>query len=122
MKNIFRQSVIFLFIILLEVFPAFPTGTANSAELTTVVFRRVQEPRENAFSILIPKGWQIEGGIFRIDPTMQGGAAQSIAAGQMRLYLPGSNYNGMTVYPIMSAGQFMQQLGQTKKGDLVNEK
>lgn len=45
-----------------------------------VIFNRKNEPRENAFSILVPKGWQIEGGIFRVDPTAQGGPSQSIAA------------------------------------------
>jgi hypothetical protein len=55
-------------------------ATAGDNELSTVVFKRVQEPNENAFSLLIPSGWQLEGGIFRVDPTAQGGAAQSIAA------------------------------------------
>jgi hypothetical protein len=45
-----------------------------------MVFTRVHEPREKAFSLLVPKGWQVEGGIFRVDPLKQGGAAQSIAA------------------------------------------
>lgn len=45
-----------------------------------IVFNRKKEPRENAFSVLVPKDWQIEGGIYRVDPTLQGGTAQSIAA------------------------------------------
>ena len=45
-----------------------------------VIFQRKNEPRENAFSILVPKGWIIEGGIFRVDPTAQGGPSQSIVA------------------------------------------
>lgn len=45
-----------------------------------VIFQRVQEPKENAFSLLIPKGWKLEGGIFRVDPLTQGGPSQSIAA------------------------------------------
>lgn len=44
------------------------------------IFRRIQEPRENAFSLLLPDGWIIEGGIYRVDPTVQGGPSQSIAA------------------------------------------
>lgn len=108
----------------------------------TVVFRRVQEPKEKSFSLLIPKGWHTEGGIFRIDPLAQGGAAQSIAAkvdfsvkkdrqgkvmirwlpdmlyfdmryspaGQMGLFPNGSNYNGMTVFPLMSAEQFISRI------------
>ena len=108
----------------------------------TVIFQRVAEPKERAFTLLIPRGWRTEGGIFRVNPMAQGGAAQSIAAkldfavkkdppgtamirwlpdmlyfdmrsspaGQMGLYPPGSNYNGMTVYPLMSAVQFIGQV------------
>ena len=108
----------------------------------TVIFQRVAEPKERAFTLLIPKGWHVEGGIFRVDPTAQGGPAQSIAAkidfaakkdrsgtvmvrwlpdvlyfdarmspaGQMGLFPPGSNYQGMTVYPLMSALQFLRQI------------
>lgn len=52
----------------------------GKATTEVISFSRVSEPRENAFSLLIPKGWQTEGGIFRVDPTAQGGPAQSIAA------------------------------------------
>lgn len=44
------------------------------------VFNRKAEPNENAFTLLVPQGWKIEGGIFRVDPLSQGGASQSIAA------------------------------------------
>ena len=117
-------------------------SATRASDWDTVVFTRVSEPRENAFSLLIPKGWTVEGGIFRVDPTQQGGAAQSIAAkldltvkkdaagtvmirwlpdmlyfdarnspaGQMGLFPTGSNYNGMTVYPVMSAVEFIRQV------------
>ncbi len=110
-----------------------------AAARETIVFKRVSEPRENAFSLLIPSDWQVEGGIVRIDPTRQGGPAQSVAAkldfsvkknaagsvmirwlpdvlffdprmspaGQMGLLQPGSNYQGMTVSPIMQPQQFI---------------
>ncbi len=52
----------------------------ENKSVEAVMFQRKNEPRENAFSILVPKGWQIEGGIFRVDPTAQGGPSQSIAA------------------------------------------
>lgn len=106
------------------------------------IFTRVDEPKEHAFSLLVPKGWQIAGGILRINPLQQGGPAQSIAAkvdfavkkdqqgsvmirwlpdvlfmdmhmspaGQMGMFPPGSNYNGMTVYPVMPARQFLAQI------------
>ncbi|MBD3168934.1 MAG: hypothetical protein GF307_05585 [candidate division Zixibacteria bacterium] len=46
----------------------------------TMVFERVAEPKEKAFTILIPKGWQTDGGIIRINPMAGGGPANSIAA------------------------------------------
>ncbi len=52
----------------------------GKSQASAVTFTRVSEPRENAFSLLIPKGWQTEGGIFRVDPTAAGGPAQSVAA------------------------------------------
>ena len=107
-----------------------------------VHFLRVSEPNEHAFTLLVPKGWRIAGGIYRVNPTARGGAGQSIAAkldfavkndrsgtvmlrwlpdmlyfdmsrspaGQMGLFPPGSNYNGMTVYPVMPAEQFIRQI------------
>ena len=44
------------------------------------IFERKNEPMENAFSILVPEGWKIKGGIYRVDPNTQGGPSQSIAA------------------------------------------
>ena len=38
------------------------------------------EPREHAFTILIPDGWITQGGIYRVDPSRAGGAGNSIAA------------------------------------------
>ena len=38
----------------------------------TLQFQRVWEPREKAFSILIPKGWRTQGGIFRVNPIEHG--------------------------------------------------
>ena len=46
----------------------------------TVRFQRSAEPRENAFTFLMPQGWLVQGGITRVDPTAQGGPAQSIEA------------------------------------------
>jgi hypothetical protein len=36
----------------------------------TIIFRRVREPNEGAFSLLIPQGWQIRGGIQRAHQAM----------------------------------------------------
>jgi len=53
---------------------------AASSGSEPLVFERATEGNEQAFSMLIPKGWKVEGGIFRVDPTAAGGAAQSIEA------------------------------------------
>jgi hypothetical protein len=101
-----------------------------------IIFERINEPNEKAFSILKPAGWIAEGGIIRLDPTVMGGAGNSIEAkldftlkkdqaGTVMIHwLPdmyyadlrgsyaegmfpaGSNYNGMTVIPKMPARQF----------------
>ena len=42
-------------------------------------FMRISEPKENAFSILIPKGWKYDGGIFRVNP-IEKGPSNAIAA------------------------------------------
>ena len=113
-----------------------PKQTGNA-----LLFRRTAEPRENAFSLLAPDGWKVEGGIFRVDPTAAGGPANAIAAkvdftvhdaagqaairwlpdvlffdprrspaGQMGLFPPGSNYQGMTVRYLMPAIDFLEQV------------
>jgi hypothetical protein len=121
---------------------AYAESSSKMKTNDTLVFARIQEPNENAFTILIPKGWKTDGGIIRINPLNQGGSAQSIAAklnflvkrdddisvglhwfpeilycdarktpaGQMGLFPPGSNYNGMPVYPLMSAEEYLLQV------------
>lgn len=135
-----KHIIIFGFLLMLSMAMGSPSFGMNN--LNTIVLLRAPEPREHAFTILIPKGWQTAGGIFRIDPTAQGGPSQSIAAkldfavmndqqgtimarwlpdmlyfdarmspaGQMGLFPPGSNYSGMTVFPKMTATEFIQQL------------
>jgi hypothetical protein len=115
------------------------TEKKNSSE--TIILTQVTEPKEQAFSILIPKEWKTDGGILRINPMTQGGSAQSIGAkldftvkrddegtvalhwlpeilyydprrsitGQMGLMKIGGNYNGMPIYYVMSAVDFLTQ-------------
>jgi hypothetical protein len=52
--------------------------------IPAMVFHKMNEPNENAFSLLVPAGWQITGGITRVDPTANGGPANSIEA---KLYM-----------------------------------
>ena len=55
-------------------------GRRGERDEATLVFHRVTEPNEQAFSLLVPMGWETLGGIFRVDPTRRGGPMQSIAA------------------------------------------
>ena len=112
------------------------------AQETSWLFHRRSEPNERAFSMLVPDGWVLEGGIVRIDPTQAGGAAQSIEAkvdltvkrdeagtvmlrqvpdwyycdmryspaGQMGMFPTGSNYGGMTVCPVLTAREYLEQI------------
>lgn len=101
-----------------------------------LVLSLVREPNEGAFTIRVPRGWQIEGGIFYVNPLEAGGPGNSIASkcdfkmkkdDQGTVYLhyppemnyasgmlygtfpPGSKYQGMTVVPLMGAIQFLEQ-------------
>ncbi len=140
----FKTLVVILAISLGQFSNANSQGNRPQKEngFNTIIFTRVAEPKENAFTLLIPKGWQVNGGIFRVNPLAQGGPAQSIAAkldfsvkkdadetvmirwlpdvlffdaryspaGQMGLFPVGSNYNGMTVCPLLPAEQFLAQV------------
>lgn len=116
------------------------TTNQNQADGNVVYFKKVTEPKEGAFELLVPKGWNYQGGIYRVDPQTQGGAAQSIAAKNdfavfnnqskdvMIRWLPdnfffdmtgapaapffpqGSNYNGMLVMPKCNAVTFVQNV------------
>lgn len=44
----------------------------------TIVFHRQMEPRQHAFSLLVPDGWTVEGGMFSVDPNQAGGAGNSV--------------------------------------------
>jgi len=44
----------------------------------SVILRRQWEPRQKAFSVLVPAGWLIEGGLFSVDPTQGGGTLNAI--------------------------------------------
>ncbi|MBL8176372.1 MAG: hypothetical protein JNK48_16975 [Bryobacterales bacterium] len=104
----------------------------------TVHFRIANEPKEGAFTFLIPSGWRISGGILRINPMTGGGPLNSIAAkldmqiasadgrtvlrwfpemnyvdmrGQpaAAMFRLGSNYNGAVVWPKLNAAGYLEQ-------------
>jgi len=45
-----------------------------------IYYTRVFEPVEHAFTILVPKGWNMEGGIFRVNAATAGGPLNAIEA------------------------------------------
>ncbi|MEW6441938.1 MAG: hypothetical protein AB1640_13465 [bacterium] len=85
-----------------------------------LVFERAWEPNQKAFTVLAPKGWKTEGGMFAIDPLQANGPGNSIDtkcdftvkkddAGSVSVrWLPSYNYADMTRNPqfAMSAGFF----------------
>ncbi len=58
-------------------------GSVPPADADTgsgIAFTRIFEPREAAFSILMPRGWQHQGGIYRINAAQAGGPLNAIEA------------------------------------------
>jgi len=116
-------------------------AAVESVRAGGILFQRREEPNERAFSLLVPHGWLLEGGIFRANLMHQVVDAQSIEAkldltakqdadgrvlirwcpdmkycdmrmspaGMMGMFPPGSNYQGMLVYPKMTAQEFLIQ-------------
>jgi hypothetical protein len=92
----------------------------DDASAAVARFQRQWEPRERAYSFLVPTGWTVEGGLFHVDPTQANGTANSIeakcdlavkkdAAGTVMFrWLPAWNYCDMTQNPQfnLSAGFF----------------
>lgn len=44
-----------------------------------ICFQRVWEPNERAFTVLVPKGWQIAGGIFNVNPLKTNGPGNTLS-------------------------------------------
>lgn len=55
-----------------------PQENSNSVKPAMVNFQRQWEPKEHAYSFLVPAGWTVEGGMFHVDPTQANGTANSI--------------------------------------------
>ncbi len=52
----------------------------SSQPARNIILKLTHDPRENAFTVLVPQGWMCEGGIYRIDPSMAGGSGNAIDA------------------------------------------
>ncbi|MFH2092949.1 MAG: hypothetical protein ABIJ31_11355 [Pseudomonadota bacterium] len=62
-KNVFVVSVA---IILLFIPPCMFISFAEETQPLGIVFEKKNEPKEHAFTIKVPKGWSMEGGVFRL--------------------------------------------------------
>jgi len=119
------------------IFLGFASGQAAKPSSKLVRFHRVSEPREGAFTMLIPDGWSTQGGVYRVDPSRAHGTGNAVAAKvdfivtrdaagtammhrlpdtsykDMRgspaagMFPPGSNYGGMVVSPPMDALSYL---------------
>jgi hypothetical protein len=115
---------------------------SNSQDSSTtssgILFEYSKEPNEAAFSILKPKGWLMEGGVYRINATTAGGPLNAVEAkcnlmiksnaeigvafqilpdivyahaGIGGGYFPvGSNYQGAMVRPLVDAATLVKSL------------
>ncbi len=94
-----------------------------------LVFTRVREANEGAFSLLVPKGWITQGGIYHVDPNTTNGFANSLEpkgnflvkkdeAGTVMLHwLPDYWYCDTSNTPVGQMGLFPQ--GSSYNGMLV---
>jgi hypothetical protein len=110
----------------------------GSAQGTGLSFVRTKEPNEGAFTILVPRGWKSEGGIFRVNAVQAGGPINAMEAkcnlvfksddrGTVAFHIlpdmvyvhvgvgggliaPGSNYQGATVRPLEDAPRHLSSL------------
>ena len=70
----------FIILLLLFVLQMNPSSLGSKDKASGLVFHRKNEPREQAFSLLVPQDWQIEGGMFRVNPLQAGGPLNSMEA------------------------------------------
>ena len=113
-------------------------------------FQRVNEPREAAFTILVPKGWQHRGGIYRINAAQAGGPLNAMEAKCDLLYTsdsrgtvafrilpdmvyghvgigggfwqPGSNYQGAMVRQVEDAPTHLYSIFRQVHGNGIHPK
>lgn len=70
----------FIIVVLLLVSQTNPPALGGRDKASGLVFNRKNEPKEEAFSILVPQDWRIEGGMFRVNPLQAGGPLNSMEA------------------------------------------
>src|SRR5579862_4799013 len=74
--------------------PAAPgaPATANAKPAGPIAFTTWTDPRENAYTVSVPQGWQAVGGAYRLSATdVRSGVALASPDGQMRVRIGDSN-------------------------------
>jgi len=92
-----------------------PAGGASTKTIKTLMVQRTWEPREQAFTFLLPQGWTLEGGVFNVNPLQMNGpgntttpkcdlAVKAEARGTVMLrWAPSWNYADLSLSPIKSS-------------------
>ena len=129
-RGIFGLFSVILFLLL--------PGWATAKEYGGIALTRLYEPGEKAFSMLVPKGWRMEGGVYRVDALRGGGPLNAMEAkcdlvvkkdsrGSVAFHIypdivyahpgigggffpVGSNYQGAEVKPLPDAAGFLRAL------------
>ena len=86
-------------------------GGASPKTIKTLMMQRIWEPREQAFSFLLPQGWTLEGGVFNVNPLQMNGPGNTTtpkcdltvkadARGTVMLrWVPSWNYADLSLAP-----------------------
>jgi len=113
-----------------------PSSAAPASDLSAVTYKTFDDPNENAFSVEVPAGWDIKGGLFRagsIDtrPWVVAVAPDNscrafIGDGEICPYTlpsstlnwtgftPGKSYNGTLVHDYIPARKFVEKYAREK--------
>nr|MEE4267084.1 hypothetical protein [Candidatus Krumholzibacteria bacterium] len=74
-----------------------PTASESGPD-TGLGFSPINEPNENAFTILVPTGWKSQGGIFRVNAAEMGGPLNALVA---KCDLAFTSPDGMVMFHIL---------------------
>jgi len=108
--------------------PSAPASGKAGAKPMTILLRRVWEPNERAFTVLVPNGWTTSGGIFNVNPLKMNGPGNTLAPKSdfsvksdepgtaMLRWLPSWNYADLSFAP---TGKGLFRPGQYYQGMLV---
>jgi hypothetical protein len=113
-----------------------PSTAAPASDLSAVTYKTFDDPNENAFSVEVPAGWDIKGGLFRAGPidtrpwvvavAPDNSCRAFIGDGEICPYTlpsstlnwtgftPGKSYNGTLVHDYIPARKFVEKYAREK--------